>query len=167
MLPFPGPFKFDGGCDEAFATIESFSQKLDEIEVQVDQFRELEDLFELQPTAYVEIGETRSEIKQLTLLWEFKQSVDDVFQAWRKELWADVNTVDLEDQNKQLRKQLKEKGNAYLAMKGWQVYRDIDESLAVMATVLPLVHDLHSESIRTRHCNLIADRIVRGRKAAK
>eukprot|EP00984_Skeletonema_dohrnii_P005277 scaffold1843_cov107-Skeletonema_dohrnii-CCMP3373.AAC.8 len=86
------PFKFEGGCDEAFTVIDSFSKKLDEIEVQVDQFRELEDLFELQPTAYVEIGETRSEIKQLTLLWEFKQSVDDVFQSWRKELWADVNT---------------------------------------------------------------------------
>ncbi|KAL7445854.1 hypothetical protein ACHAXM_010428 [Skeletonema potamos] len=150
------PFKFEGGCDDAFAVIDSFSNKLSEIEVQVEQFRELEDLFELQPTVYVEIGETRSEIKQLTLLWKFKQSVDEVFEAWRKELWAAVNALDHEEQNKQLRKELKEKGNAYLAMKGWQVYRDIDESLAVMATVLPLVHDLHSDAIRTRHWAALA-----------
>ena len=67
-----------------------------------------------------------------------------------------MNTVDLEDQNKRLRKQLKERGAAYPAMKGWQVYRDIDESMAVMATVLPLVHDLHSDAIRTRHWAALA-----------
>lgn len=150
------PFKFQGDCDEAFIAIESFSKKLDQIEVQVDQFRELEDLFELQPTAYVEIGETRSEIKQLTRLWEFKRNVDENFGEWRAELWADVNTLNLEEQNKRLRKQLKEKGNAYPSMKGWQVYRDIDESLVVMATVLPLVHDLHSDAIRTRHWAALA-----------
>ena len=108
-------------------------------------------MFEVQPTAYPEIGETRSEIKQLVHLWEFKQSVSSVYEGWEKELWKDVNTVDLEDQNKRLRKQLKEKGASYPAMKGWQVYRDIDDSMAVMTTVLPLVHDLHSDAIRARH----------------
>ena len=145
------PFKFDGECSQAFAIIDSYTAKLDELEVKIEKFRELEDLFEVQPTAYPEIGETRSEIKQLVHLWEFKHSVSSVYEGWEKELWEDVNTVDLEDQNKRLRKQLKEKGASYPAMKGWQVYRDIDDSMAVMTTVLPLVHDLHSNAIRARH----------------
>ena len=124
--------------------------------MQVAKYRELEDLFELQPTSYPEIGETRSEIKQLTGLWEYKQSVDVTYGGWEKELWSEVRSVDLEDQNKRLRKQLKERGASYPSMKGWQVYRDVDESMAVMATVLPLVHDLHSDAIRARHWAALA-----------
>ena len=41
-------------------------------------------------------------------------------------------------------------------MKGWQVYKDIDESMAIMATVLPLVHDLHSDAMRQRHWAALA-----------
>jgi dynein heavy chain len=150
------PFKFDGECSEAFSNIDSYASKLDGLEVQIEKFRELEDLFELQPTVYPEVGETRSEIKQLIHLWEFKQSVNKVYEGWRKLLWKDVYTVDLEDQNKRLRKELKEKGNSYSSMKGWQVYRDIDELMVVMATVLPLVHDLHSDAIRARHWAALA-----------
>ena len=150
------PFKFDGECTEAFAKIDAFTSKLDELEVQIEKYHELEDLFELQPTTYPEIGETRSEIKQLIHLWEFKQSVSSVYEGWEKELWDKVNTIDLEDQNKRLRKELKDKGASYPAMKGWQVYRDIDDSMAIMATVLPLVHDLHSDAIRARHWAALA-----------
>ena len=150
------PFKFDGECSEAFSIIDSYAVKLDALDTKIESFRELEDLFEVQPMSYPEIGETRSEIKQLINLWEFKQSLNKVYEGWRKALWKDVNTVDLEDQNKRLRKELKEKGNSYVSMKGWQVYKDIDESMAIMATVLPLVHDLHSEAMRQRHWAALA-----------
>ena len=150
------PFKFEGGCSTAFEIIDSFTSKLDQLEVHIEKFRELEDLFELQPTTYPEIGESRSEIKQLILLWKFKGSVSSVYEGWEKELWHVVNTVDLEDQNKRLRKQLKEMGSTNPAMKGWQVYRDIDDSMAVMATVLPLVNDLHADAIRARHWAALA-----------
>ena len=150
------PFKFDGECSEAFSIIDSYVSKLDQLEVKIESFRELEDLFEVQPMSYPEIGETRSEIKQLINLWEFKQNTNKVYEGWRKALWKDVNTADLEDQNKRLRKELKEKGNSYASMKGWQVYKDIDESMAIMATVLPLVHDLHSNAMRQRHWAALA-----------
>ena len=150
------PFKFEGDCSTAFEIIDSFTLKLDQLEVQIEKSRELEDLFELQPTTYPEIGETRSEIKQLILLWKFKVSVSSVYESWEKELWSVVNAIDLEEKNKRLRKQLKEMGAANLVMKGWQVYRDIDDSMTVMATVLPLVSDLHADAIRARHWAALA-----------
>jgi dynein heavy chain len=150
------PFKFEGSCSTAFDVIDSFTSKLDQLEIQIEKFRELEDLFELQPMTYPEIGESRSEIKQLTLLWKFKEVVSSVHEGWGRELWCTVDAVDLEDQNKRLRKQLKEMGSANPAMKGWQVYRDIDDSMAVMATVLPLVNDLHADAIRERHWTALA-----------
>ncbi|KAL7489135.1 hypothetical protein ACHAW6_014715 [Cyclotella cf. meneghiniana] len=150
------PFTFEGECSEAFAIIDSYASKLDQLEAKIARFRELEDLFEVQPTSYPEIGETRNEIKQLRILWQFKQNTNKVYEGWRKELWKDVNTVDLGDQNKCLRKELKEKGNSYASMKGWQVYKDIDETMATMDTVLPLIHDLHSNAMRPRHWAALA-----------
>lgn len=150
------PFQSEMDCPNAFKIIESFASKLDQLEIQVKKFRELEDLFELQPSSYPEIGETRNELKQLLNLWEFKERASSLMEGWEKEFWHNVNTIDLEDQNKRLRKQLSEKGSSYPAMKGWQVYKDIHESMTVMATVLPLVHDLHSDAIRARHWAALA-----------
>lgn len=150
------PFRFEGECSFAFKIIEKFSTTLDDLEVKIKDLREKEDLFELPSTHFPEIGETRIEIEQLTILWNFKCDVNKVYEGWKKILWKDVNTNDLEDQNKRLRKKLREKGGAYPAMKSWEVYKDVDESMANMAIVLPLIFDLHSDSIRPRHWKQLA-----------
>ena len=36
-------------------------------------------------------------------------------------------------------------------MKGWQVYRDIEDLIKDMGIVLPLINDLHSPAMRGRH----------------
>ena len=40
--------------------------------------------------------------------------------------------------------------------KGWQVYRDIEASIKNMATVLPLIHELHSPAMCDRHWKSLA-----------
>lgn len=150
------PFKFDGNCADAYKNMDAYADKLDELENQIVQFHELEELFELQETNYPEIHETRNEIKLLKNLWDFKASINAVFSDWRTSLWKDVNTDALEDQNKKLRRQLKEKGNENPAMKGWQVFRDIDGSIGIMSIVLPLINDLHSDAMRSRHWAALA-----------
>ncbi len=150
------PFKFDGDYTEAYDKMDKYAHQLDEFNVRVDKFHELEDLFELQQTSYPEIGETRTEIKYLKDLWDFKAMVLNIYSSWRTTLWIDVNTDDLEDQNKKLRKQLKEQGNTFPVIKGWQVYRDIDDMMSIMNIVLPLINDLHSEAMRSRHWSALA-----------
>jgi dynein heavy chain len=150
------PFKFDGECAEAYVRMDKYALQLDEFTARVEKFHELEDLFELQQTTYPEIGETLTEIKHLKNLWDFKAMVCEVYTSWRTSLWKDVNTDDLEDQNKKLRKQLKEQGNTFPIIKGWQVYRDIDNLMSVMSIALPLINDLHSEAMRPRHWSALA-----------
>ena len=82
--------------------------------------------------------------------------VSYIYDSWQTTLWKYVNTDDLEDQNKKLRKQLKERGNSFPAIKGWQVYRDIDESMSIISIALPLINDLHSEAMRARHWSALA-----------
>lgn len=150
------PFKFDGEIEEAYTILDDYALQLDELEDKICKFHEFEDLFELQQSGYPEIGETKSEIKQLKNLWDFKAMVTLIYSNWRTTLWEAVNTDDLEDQNKKLRKQLKDRGNTFVVIKGWQVYRDIDDMMAIMNVALPLVNDLHSEAMRSRHWSSLA-----------
>jgi len=62
------PFKFEGSCLTAFEIIDSFTSKLDQLEVQIENF------FELQPTTYPEIGKSHSEIKQIINDWSNLQT---------------------------------------------------------------------------------------------
>jgi len=150
------PFKFDGDISTAYEIMDEYACQLDNLEAKILKFHELEDLFEQQQSNYPEIGETRSEIKQLKILWDFKAMVILIYSNWQTTPWEAVNTDDLEDQNKKLRKQLKERGNTFAAIKGWQVYRDIDDMMAIMSVALPLVNDLHSEAMRPRHWSSLA-----------
>ena len=150
------PFKFNGDCSDAYKLLDSYASKLDDLDIKIQRFHELEELFELQQTNYPEIGETRTEMKQLKSLWDFKAMVSLIYLSWRALLWRDVDTEDLEEQNKQIRKQLKERGNFFPVIKGWQVYRDIDDVMTVMSIVLPLVNDLHLDAMRSRHWSSLA-----------
>lgn len=150
------PFKFNGVISVAYKMMDEYAMQLDKLEAKIHKFHEFEDLFELQQSIYPEIGETRNEIKQLKSLWDFKGMINLIYFDWRTTPWDAVNTDDLEAQNKKLRKQLKERGNCFPAIKGWRVYRDIDEMMEVMSVALPLVNDLHSEAMRSRHWSSLA-----------
>ncbi len=150
------PFKFEGGCSEAYKIMDRYAAQLDELTAKVEKFHELEDLFELQQTSYPEIGETRVEIKHLKYLWDFKSMVCFIYNKWQTTLWKDVDTDDLEDQNKKFRKQLKERGNSFSIIKGWQVFRDIENMMSIMSIALPLINDLHSDAMRSRHWSALA-----------
>jgi dynein heavy chain len=150
------PFKFSGTGSQAYQILGTYADALDNLELEVTRFNELEDLFELQESSFCEIGETRSEIKILKHLWDFKAMVDLIYAGWRTMLWKDVNVDTLDDQNKKLRKQLKDYGNSFPSMKGWQVYRDIDDLTTVFSISLPLINELHSDAIRPRHWSALA-----------
>ena len=150
------PFAFGGECSVAYQTLDDYADKLRNLEARVHAYQELEELFELQQTSYPEVGETWREMKYLKDVWDFKAMVHLAFDSWRARPWKDLDPESLEGQSKKLRKQLKTMGGQFASLKGWQVYRDIGDSLDVMSTVLPLVGELRAESIRPRHWSALA-----------
>ena len=96
-----------------------------------------QELFELRVTQYPECMDTRKEARLLKMLWDFKAMNAIVFEAWTTQLWAEIDTEDLEDQTKGIMKNLRKVGNDYSIVKGWEVYRDIEQGVKDMAIVLP------------------------------
>ena len=123
--------------------------QLAEKEQQAKQYNELEELFEQPVSRYQEMADTRSELRLLKALWDFKGMLIDVYKDWKRALWKNINTDDLETQNKNLLKLLRKAGNDDPIIKGWQVYRDIEDNIKNMSVVLPLINELHSPRCAT------------------
>eukprot|EP00903_Cladosiphon_okamuranus_P006208 g6103.t2 len=150
------PFAFKGPVEDAYKQMEEHAASLLEKEVQVRKYNELEDLFELQVSKYPETQDTRMELRLLKGLWDSKAMVDSTYVDWRTALWSQINTEELDDENKVLLKQLRKQGSDFPVVKGWQVYRDIEDAIKNMGVVLPLINDLHSPAMRVRHWKSLA-----------
>ena len=80
-----------------------------------------------------------------------KALVLGTYESWNPQTWNDIKTEELEDVNKGLMKNLKKMSNETPVVKGWKVYRDIEDEIKNMNIILPMINDLHSLAMRDRH----------------
>ncbi|CAN0055637.1 unnamed protein product [Heterosigma akashiwo] len=145
------PFSFEGPVMDAYQQLDDWAQRLREKEDQAKRYNRLEDLFELQVSKYPQTGDSRGEMVLLKQLWDFQGAVEFTYTDWQTALWSSLDTEALDDMNKGMLKNLRKMGQEIPVVKGWQVYRNIEGRIKNMSIVLPLMNDLHSESMRPRH----------------
>jgi dynein heavy chain, axonemal len=150
------PFSFAGPVDQAYSALDGYYNDLVKIEQGAKELNEIEELFELPISKFVETGQCRTQLKLLKQLWDFKALVLCTYDAWKTSLWADINTDALEDANKKMAQELKKLGDSSAIVKAWNVYKDIDVAVRDMSTTLPLVNELHSPAMRPRHWKELA-----------
>lgn len=150
------PFTFTGEPSKAYADLDKHAMELDAKQKEAKRYNELEELFELQVSKYSEMGDTRTELRLLKQVWDVKAQLAFVYSSWNDQLWNDIKTDDLEDVNKILLKNLRKMGADFSIVKGWAVYRSIEETIKSMSIVLPLVNELHSPAMRDRHWKNLA-----------
>jgi dynein heavy chain len=129
---------------------------LSQLETGAKELNEVEELFELPISKYNEMGQCRSQLKILKLLWDFKALVLATYDAWKTSLWSEINTETLEDANKKISTELRRVGEANQIVKAWGVFKDVETMVRDMATTLPLVNELHSPAMRPRHWKELA-----------
>lgn len=150
------PFTFTGDPSIAYRELERHAQELGSKQAEAKRYNDSEELFELQVSKYNEIGDTKSELRLLKQVWDVKAQLAYVFNSWNEQLWNDIKTDDLEDVNKILLKNLRKMGTDTPVVKGWLVYRSIEDSIKSMSIVLPLINELHSPAMRDRHWKSLA-----------
>ena len=74
--------------------------------------------------------------------------VKTTFKDWNSTLWDKINSDDLMNRVKELQTQIK---NMPKGMRAWKLYNWLVDVVKNMATVLPLINDLKSDSMRDRH----------------
>lgn len=151
------PFSFQGTPDEAYKQMSQFASGLHEKMKQAKQFNELEELFELQVSKYQETVETLYELQQLKKCWDLKDLVLSTFDDWKSTLWTKIQTDTFETYTRAFMKQLKMEASEHQIIKTWQVYKDSEQLVKNMSTVLPLINDLHSEAMQDRHWKALSN----------
>ena len=86
------PFNHEGSVDIAYSTLDTFFKQLSTLHIEIADFAELEELFELPPKNYPEAIDTMIEMKQLKELWDFHAVTDSMYQEWGELLWNDIDT---------------------------------------------------------------------------
>ena len=150
------PFTFGGSPNDAYKLMDAHASDLVLKEQAAKGFNESEELFELVVSKYQETVDTRNELRMLKYVWDMKALVLGTFESWNPLLWNDIKTDALEDVNKGLQKNLRKIASENPVIKGWKVYRDIEEEIKNMNLILPLINELHSQSMRERHWTNLA-----------
>lgn len=100
------PFEFETGVNRAYQQINYFHGKINEYEVEAAKLIDLEQVFELNVSKHHEIRRNRTENKLLKQIWDMISVIKTQFGDWKKTLWDDIDTDNLQAQCKQLMKQV-------------------------------------------------------------
>ena len=131
-----------------YNAIDGYYAKIGSFKKEGKALNELEDLFELPMSRLSELNEMEHELCLVKGTWDIVLLVDSLFISWRNTLWADIKTDDLLDEVRSLQVQMKKQSKS---CKGWDVTTKLDLHVKNMATILPLIHELHSPCMRDRH----------------
>jgi len=144
-------FDFKNTVDEAYDSMHSSYKIMNAVEQKIDQLTKEELLFECEnkSAAYKKKVELcRNENKSLKIVWDMAAIVKWTFMEWEKTLWHDIDAEALGEECKKLQKQLRKNKKD---CGGYKAYMGLDDKIKNMMVILPLISDLHSESMKDRH----------------
>ena len=148
------PFGWDfSERNQVYASLDTFCATLQAFESEAVSYNELEELFELPRSRTSDLALFRTDITLLKNTWDAVNMVKNLFASWQTTLWAAINTEALLDEVKDLQMLVKKLPRS---IRDWGVYKDLNATVENMATVLPLVHELHAPSMRDRHWKMLS-----------
>eukprot|EP00201_Polytomella_parva_P017476 CAMPEP_0175071536 /NCGR_PEP_ID=MMETSP0052_2-20121109/19298_1 /TAXON_ID=51329 ORGANISM="Polytomella parva, Strain SAG 63-3" /NCGR_SAMPLE_ID=MMETSP0052_2 /ASSEMBLY_ACC=CAM_ASM_000194 /LENGTH=4543 /DNA_ID=CAMNT_0016338719 /DNA_START=12 /DNA_END=13643 /DNA_ORIENTATION=- len=116
------------------------------------QLQEAQELFELFQSDYLKLQRCSEELCYLKNLWDMIGTVMYTVSDWYKTPWDKIDVDFLVEETKKLTKDVKTLNKA---VRNYEVYRLLEETLKAMLTSLPLVQDLHHPAMRDRHWKLL------------
>lgn len=81
---------------QSYDTISEYYNKTLAIEEEAKELQVLESLFDLQRTTYKEIKDCKNELVSLKQMWDLVALIDGQFDSWKKTLWDQIDTDELE-----------------------------------------------------------------------
>jgi len=141
-------FQWKPGVKKAYVALDIWQKRLTDMEKEAAHYRLLQQLFELSPMEFKQLKTCREEIVMLKTLWDMSSHVLALFADWMKTSFKRVDVDTLVEETKLLKKVI---GAFNANMKAWDSYTGLFNTVNNMLTSLPLVQDLRSPAMRTRH----------------
>jgi dynein heavy chain len=143
-----GPFTWKENKLSAYPVLDRYQKEIINLLEKAKAINELEDLFELLPSKHSSIHEVGEDLRLLKGVWDVVLLVDSLFIQWKSTTWAEINTDDLIDEIKNITNQIKKQTRR---TNDWNVFKSLQSEVQVLATTIPLVHELRNPAMRDRH----------------
>lgn len=146
--PFGTQNAIDAEYDLSYETINEYYEKTNLMNQRAADYNDLELLFDMQMSNYRSLKDCLEDLKLLKNLWDGIVLVKETFLSWNDILWDKIDTESLVLTCRDLGQQVKGMDKR---IRGWPLYKWLEAEVKNMMTVLPLVNDLHSDTMRDRH----------------
>ena len=144
-----GPFQWlESKLKDAYLALDKYQKQFGLLAEKAIENNELEELFELPLSNHSALRDIEEDLRLLKSVWDVVCLVDFQFSTWKSTLWAEINTDSLLEEVKLIQNQIKK---SHKKVRDWTVFKMLEAHVKNMATVLPLVHELHSPAMRDRH----------------
>lgn len=141
-------FSYTLDRNAVYPTVDSTFNHLMKLKAEAVELQNLQDLFDLNPSQFREIKDCRQELMLLKQVWDVSFHVMSQFSDWMRSTFKTADVTHFEDECKKLSKQMQQQP---MKVKGWEVFKGVDEQVRNMRTSLPLCESLSSPSMRPRH----------------
>jgi len=142
------PFIYKTPVDDAYARIYEFHKKINEKEAEALKLKSLEKIFDLGESKIVQLKKCREENKFLKQVWDMICFVRHQLDFWRRTLWDAIDVDSLTSATKAIVAQIK---NMDSQVRSWNCYTGLAEEIKNFGTVLSMISQLHSQTMKERH----------------
>eukprot|EP00929_Paragymnodinium_shiwhaense_P077081 TRINITY_DN3967_c0_g2_i2.p1 TRINITY_DN3967_c0_g2~~TRINITY_DN3967_c0_g2_i2.p1 ORF type:complete len:4576 (+),score=1729.31 TRINITY_DN3967_c0_g2_i2:93-13820(+) len=146
--PFDAANAVSDDFDASYDLLNEYYVKVGEIRERADGYNDLELLFDMQMSNYRALKDCLEDLVLLKNLWDGVVLVRETFKSWDTILWDKIDTESLVQTVRDIANQVKVMPKG---VRGWKLYRWLQDEVKNMSTVLPLVNDLHSDTMCDRH----------------
>ncbi|CAE7211087.1 ODA4 [Symbiodinium pilosum] len=171
--PFGSEHAITGSYDKSYAIINEYYGRTMEIQARAEQFnvpaslellsargargvdfQDLELLFDMAMSDYrpLQGSDCLSNLVLLKNLWDLIVLVRETFSAWYSVPWEKIDTGQMLVTVRELAQQVR---SAQKGLRAWPLYAWLQDEVKNMSAALPLVNELHSDTMRDRHWALL------------
>ena len=142
------PFNPGMLVEDAVRTISLFAESTAGMISRSNDLNNMELLFDLSLSNYAELKASEDELALLRKVWANVETVQSTINQWNDTLWDKIDTDELLLAVKDMTLMVK---NMPKEVKGWKIYTWLADEVKNLSTVLPLISELHSDTMRDRH----------------
>jgi dynein heavy chain len=137
-------------CDDAHLLL----SKMDEELSAIHEIAEICDNVELAERVRAQLGDARTDVSLLKTLWDLVAVCQTLIADWQGTLWASIDTAAVEEETKNLLKQLRALDKR---LRELPAFKALELQVKNFSLALPCVGDLKSRSMRDRHWTQLAE----------
>jgi len=141
-------FMYATPAAQAYEQMDATYQAILALEDEAAKIQACEEMLEITKHEYELIPACKSDLLMLKQVWDVSDMISAQLNEWKKTKWEQIDTNFIEEQNKAFGRETRALPKPTRA---WDAYTGLDGAMKTFTSLMPLVTQLRSPSMRDHH----------------